>query len=319
MPSNLRTYRIGDLTLSSSLRLPELCEAPGAPADWTFVAHPARRAPKPQHAWFHRWRLPDGRLWLSLARGAHGYLLRFHRLADFELSVASRRIDGHPAPATSARTVRHLLLDQIMPLVLSEPPRLALHASAVRTPRGVVAFVGRAGVGKSTLAAALGRSGWAVLSDDCLIVDTSGGSVRAIPSYPGVRLWSDSVRALYGARRPRLHRVAEYSSKQRLDAGEAGFPFCTTPAPLIRLYVLGLPRRSPASTAAIDRMSARDALVALLRFTYHLDVEDRSAIAARFDRAAHVANAVPVRRLRVPFDLSGLGRVQDAIAADVTR
>ena len=318
MSSSVCTYRVGELVLSSNRRLPELAEVPASPAvDWTFVAHPAARRAAARARWFHRWRLPDNRLWLSLGRRPGGYLLRFHRLADFQLDVDGRRIACHPADGIAAATVRHLLLDQVMPLVLGTPPRLALHASAVRTPQGVVAFVGRAGAGKSTMAAALGRSGWAVMADDCLIVEATGsGGVRAAPSYPGLRLWGDSLRALYPAPHPRGSPVAGYSRKRRLDAGSSSLTFCSTPAPLVRLYVLGT-RRGESPAIQVEPLSPREALIELLRFTFHLDVGDRPAVAARFDGAARIARAVGMRRLRLPFGLGALGGMRAFIEAEL--
>ncbi|MDE3154721.1 MAG: hypothetical protein KGN76_06440 [Acidobacteriota bacterium] len=317
MPFSVRTYRLADLVMASNRPLPELVETGGEPADWTFVAHPSQTA-APRGHWFHQWRLPSRRLWLSLGRAAGGeYLLRFHHLADFELDVGERRIACHPTGGTAPATIRHLLLDQVMPLVLGTPPRLALHASAVRTPQGVVAFVGPAGAGKSTLAAALGRSGWDVMADDCLIVETMGaGAVQAVPSYQGLRLWQDSLRALYAGPRPRGRRVAGYTRKQRLDAAAAGLTFCSAPAPLARLYVLGRSRRT-APAVQVERLSPREAVIELLRFTFHLDVEDRPAVVARFDRAARIAERVSIRRLRFQPDLNRLDQWRAAVQADM--
>src|SRR6266511_3446308 len=132
-------YRIGNVTLSSDIAIPELAETAGRP-DWTFsVARRRVAISRPQ--WFHRWRNPGETPSLSFGRCASGYLLRFHGRADFAIDPGRRSIVGwRRAPATPT-TLRHLLLDQIMPLVLSRD-RLVLHASAVATPRGAAAFVG---------------------------------------------------------------------------------------------------------------------------------------------------------------------------------
>ena len=91
--------------------------------------------------------------------------------------------------------MRHLLLDQVMPLVLSRD-RLVLHASAVATPAGAAAFIGFTGAGKSTLAASLSAAGFPILSDDCLVIERDGRGFLARPFYPGARLWPDSVHAV---------------------------------------------------------------------------------------------------------------------------
>jgi hypothetical protein len=91
-------------------------------------------------------------------------------------------------------TFRHLLLDQVLSLVLSQSGHFVLHASAVHSNEfGTVAFVGHAGSGKSTLGGALGIRGCSVASDDCLVVADVGGTPMVVPGYPGLRLWRDSL------------------------------------------------------------------------------------------------------------------------------
>ena len=172
---------------------------------------------------FHSWRVPGrrSRPWLSIGRFADGYRLRFPDMADFEVTTAGDRITCRPVARLAASTLRHLLLDQVLPLALSRSGRLVLHASAVHIPRlGSVAFVGPTGCGKSTLAAALGLRGCQVLTDDCLVVDQSETSKKkpgsmAVPGYPGLRLWRDSARGL-GLERDAAANVAHYTAKRRL-------------------------------------------------------------------------------------------------------
>src|SRR5260370_6266608 len=74
-----------------------------------------------------------------------------------------------------------------------------LHASAVAFNERSIAFVGPAGVGKSTTAAAFARQGYGVLSDDIVALTERKGTFYALPAYPHLCLWPDSVRMLYGA------------------------------------------------------------------------------------------------------------------------
>ena len=131
-----------------------------------------------------------------------------------------------------------------------------------------------------------------------------------------MRLWNDSLRSLYGPRQPRGRRVSSYSHKRRIDAAAAGLTFWPDVTPLVRLYVLD--RRHPGRRPRVEPLSAREGLVALLRFTFHLDVEDRHAVRARFDRAARIAGTVPIRRLVLPGDLAQLDTLPPAIEADLS-
>ncbi|HVC21064.1 MAG TPA: hypothetical protein VNE16_13380 [Vicinamibacterales bacterium] len=312
----MTSYRIGPLLLSSNRPLPEVPRAPSAEPDWHF--HVCRTPPRARRdaAWFHCWRLPDGRVWLSLGRREREYLLRFTRLADFVLNEDDRRIDCYPVARTAPATVRHLLLDQVMPLVFSARPSLVLHASAVRAPAGAVGFVGLAGAGKSTLAVSLARTGWDLVSDDCLLLDADGRGVRAMPTYPSARLWDDSLRALYGTAPGRLAPVAQYTRKRRLGPGTGRFRFCEEPLPLVRLYVL-TPGRRAAAGGRLTGISRREAMVELLRFTFHLDVTDAEALAVRFRLAGQVAGQVAIRALALPSGLDGLVSVRRLLEDDL--
>ena len=48
-------------------------------------------------------------------------------------------------PGIPEVTVRHLFLDQVIPLVLSRREPIVLHASAVQTAHSVIAFAGKSG------------------------------------------------------------------------------------------------------------------------------------------------------------------------------
>ena len=64
--------------------------------------------------------------------------------------------------------IRGWQLRQVAPAVAACFERLTLHASAVVVDRGVVAFVGGSGVGKSTMAWTLTKAGAKAVSDDLL-------------------------------------------------------------------------------------------------------------------------------------------------------
>jgi hypothetical protein len=67
-----------------------------------------------------------------------------------------------------------------------------LHASAVRTQRGVVAFCGASGAGKSTIATGLRRRGYPVWADDALVLEV-GARIGALALPFVVRLRRESA------------------------------------------------------------------------------------------------------------------------------
>ncbi|TAJ26289.1 MAG: hypothetical protein EPO64_06630, partial [Nitrospirae bacterium] len=166
-------YRVCGLTLASNVSFPELSPAlepePPTAESNVLVRFSARHIPLPTPShWLPSKGLPNEEPedpWLSCAKIEQGYLLRFHKLADFTVDAEGREIVGVPEADTSPDTLRHLLLDNVLPLALTLQGHDTLHATAVLTTQGVCAFIGPSGAGKSTLAASFLFAGYPVLSD----------------------------------------------------------------------------------------------------------------------------------------------------------
>src|SRR5215471_18134727 len=212
MPS----YNICNIALESDLNLPELEAAKTHTPGIRFLMSRTALRDDWDCERLHTWTLPDGTPWLEIGRQARGYLLRFEELVDFVVSRDARKIVCYADSDIPSETVRHLLLDQVLPLVLSSQGQLVVHGSAVLTPTGTIAFVGDSGSGKSTLASSFIEEGMAILTDDCLLLEENEGCLTAVPSYPGVRLWPKVVDAMLGMARD-LAEVAHYTEKKRLN------------------------------------------------------------------------------------------------------
>jgi len=315
------TYRWCDLAICTNFELPELSGAGGSPEtsnQWHVTLESGAPPERPHREWFHHWEFPDGRKWVAFARDEGGYLLRFPGLADFDIVPSARTIGGYPHPATPLHTVRHLLLDQVLPLVAGGRDQLALHGSAVAIGPGAVVFLGGSGYGKSTLAARLARPGRAVVTDDCCLVTRTASGFHVVPSYPGVRLGPDSVSDIFGDADREYASVAHYTTKVRV-AGEGphDLRFHAGGLPLTRIYVIGsMAELHAATSVAIERRTTRAALLDLLNYTFYLDVGDPVRLREGFQLAADVALRHDVRSLVFPWDLSKSGAVAEAILSD---
>ncbi|HYT76930.1 MAG TPA: hypothetical protein VEL79_19405 [Vicinamibacterales bacterium] len=298
------------MTIASELPLPELLRSARTNAEWS-IAVDTVGVSRVSAEWFREWRLPGGKLWLSIGRIPNGYLLRFRDYADFTICTNPNRIVVHPVDAHQ-ETLRHLLIDQVLPLALSRRGHLVLHASAVHLPGvGAVGFVGATGRGKSTLAAALAHGGAQILTDDCLAIDFRGGAAYAVPGYPGLRLWPGAAAGpLLGV--TANSRVAHYSRKRRLARGPLRFYGRRS---RLRVLFLLSARAAAGAPVAVRRVRAPARLMGLLRFAYLLDVEDRKDLTAAFSALARVATGVPVLRLRLRHGHSRLPEAADRIRA----
>ena len=298
-------YRAYGRVLESDQPLPELDAASAGRADLRLVWNATVHAP-PGARWSTLWRFSSGEPWVTAARASNAHHFRFGRLAEFRVSAAL--IEMAPRGRVADATLRHLLLDQALPLALAAQGALVVHASAVSLQGRAALFAGRAGAGKSTLAALLARDGAPILADDGVLLEESAEGLRAVPSYPGLRLFSDSSAA--AALKPARIEVSDDSTKRRVVQAMRPDMFQSAAAPLGRIYVL-----SDGPALSIDRVTRRDAAIEILRHAYRADIDDAHALRRQLDAIAGVSSALDVWILTRPRDFSKAAEVARAVAA----
>jgi hypothetical protein len=314
-------YRAYGLILKSDVPLPELVPALRSDhGERPHIAVRLARRPRKQSPpieFVAETLLHGGEPWRRIWRTGGGFAVIFPGLARFELNAAGDRIVcTRRSGGVAIRTIRHLLLDHVMPLMLSLRGREALHATAIATQAGVCAFIAPAGTGKSTLAGAFCRAGFVSLADDCLALFDCG-AISAVPAYPGLRLWNDTAAAL-GIEDDGGPTVAHYTPKRRAFplANPRDFPLA--PIPLARIYRL---ERSDGGASAgfvrIESISPRDALLELVQASFPLDITDQSALARHFRFMERVVEMVPIRRLVIPRGFDLLDEAREAVLADL--
>lgn len=318
-PSSARQYLAYGLYIASDLPIPELEPVPSrdsSPDIHVRFLGDRRRYPEDLR-WVFRSDLDPGTRGWRCARIPAGYLVRFPDLADFSIGLDGRDITCRATTLDPCDDMlRHLVLDQVMPLNIKLQGRETLHATAVFTPHGVCAFIGPSGSGKSTIAAAFLNAGHAVICDDCLVLSCED-LVRAVPGYPGVRLWDDAVSALengVGTPSP----VAGSTRKRRWGQRLGREHGTSDDRPLTRIYRLMWPSagRGPSSRV-LEPIAAREAFMELVAATFRLDITDRGMLAREFLVLGRVARSVPMRRLWLTDDLLSEA-AREAVLQDVS-
>ncbi|MCB0129885.1 MAG: hypothetical protein KDD78_03520 [Caldilineaceae bacterium] len=291
--------------------MPELCAVgpDHAPADWIFYGKEPVSSLTAAVGLVHRWPARDHAAALMLFARPHGFLLQFPGLADFEIDPEKGTVVAHPLHSTNVETVRHLLLDQVLPRLLAHQGQFILHASAVKVMAKAIAFVGESGIGKSTLAAGFHMAGDPVLSDDGLSLTWSQAAVFAQPTYPSLRLWPASIAQL-GERPFLLAPMAHYSDKRRVSLAPT---VEEEPLALAAIVVLERLPDTSAPGIAVSPLSARDGCMQLVRNSFQLDVTDHVRAAAILNAAAHVVERVPVYHMTYRHDFAALPAVRAAI------
>ena len=189
----MHSYRVAGLVVASEIDLPGLivpAEDGGTP-DVTI-----RLAPVPA-------RLEDAatvRPTFEIA--GDRFLLRIRGIARFLLR-AGREMTVEPEAGTAPADIAIFITGTVFGILLHQRGQVVLHASAVNVNGRAVLFCGASGAGKSTMAAALGQRGYAMLTDDaCAITTVSGGTPLAQPDGRRLKLWKRAIDKLdLGARR----------------------------------------------------------------------------------------------------------------------
>lgn len=295
------TYLAFGRVLASDLELPELPRASGASPPHLVIRRCARVEPPRDVRWTPVWEAGDDGSGVWYARYGSDVFLKYDGLAH--VRVAGSVIEL--ASDADAEPLRHVLLDQLLPLALASAGEIVLHASAVEVDEAALVFTGEARSGKSTLAAALAAAGARVLADDAVLMDARGAEVWAVPSYPGLRLWPDAVEH-FGALEYGVSSWTAGSSKRRFVVA-SGDP--AAPRRVAAAYVL----RRATSGAGVAPISRRDAAVELVRHAFTPDVASRDARREQVDRAVRAAARLDLWTLDIDRDLSRV----DAVARHV--
>ena len=145
------------------------------------------------------------------------------------------------------------LLGPIIAFVLRLRGLITVHSSAVAINGHAAMFVGRAGIGKSTTAAAFALAGYPVLTDDVAAVVPSESGMRVLPSYPRVRLWDDAVTGLLGSAEA-LPLLTPTWDKRYLPLNSAHGEFAEDPLPIAAMYLLR-DREAEMSAPRIEPLS----------------------------------------------------------------
>ena len=183
--------------------------------------------------------------------------------------------------------VRAFLLGIVWRVLGWQRGLLPLHASSVARGPDLHAFVGGAGAGKSTLAAALARHGYALFTDDVLLLDPASFDAGPLGHGHGdLRLCRRSM-ALTGSRADGAGRARRGVPKWYAVPVRSG-PRCA--GRLRTVHVL-----SYRNDCRVERLTGGRALLALNRAVYM--PEQGAAIAGRRRILRWLAGVVPHTRV----------------------
>ena len=240
----------------------------------------------------------------GLSFGPDGAILRIQDVATY-LIRDGLEVVVDAALGASARNVRLYLLGSAMGVLLHQKALLPLHANAVEIDGSAVAFMGRAGVGKSTLASFFHDRGNRVIADDVCVLefDERGGRPRVHPGLPRIRLWKDALER--SGRDPADYELSFSGdeSYQKFDV-----PISLERSSADALDLAGVYLLSDGDSLKITRLTGVDAVEAVFSNTYRgFAVSELGRSKLHFESALKLVRSTPIFRLersRNPSDMT---------------
>lgn len=250
------------------------------------------------------WREEDG----SVA--AYGYTVRGEQFLQMP-GVAIYRLNpgqfvcAAPETGVDAETVTDSYRRSALPMSLQLRGMEVLHASGVDSDRGVTAICGRSTMGKSTIAYALSRRGYALWADDAIAVQPEDNSVSCLPLPGAIRL-RPSSRKYFEAER-KLHAITALPLSQRSR-------------PLASILVIErMTRAATLVNPSLEPICGAPALREILPHAHCFTLRNRQRKQTMLQQYASIADRVPVFRLVYGTGLKILPAVLDLIEQEILR
>jgi hypothetical protein len=194
-------------------------------------------------------------------------------------------------------------------LALDQRGMFLLHASAVNIGDACIAFMGRSGWGKSTMAAYMQAQGFPIIADDTVVIDfPAPEQVVVQPAFSQIKLWPDVVQALNGL--PKAERQPISSLTKHVYSLE--LPYSPIPVPLKGIFLLGI-----GEALAIESLNTLEGFKALLVNSYIGNLWSRQidplAVMNRkrghLSQCTHIAEVIPIYCLKRPWQLADLPNI----------
>jgi hypothetical protein len=226
---------------------------------------------------------------VSIWRDSDRYVLDIREIGRFSVARNGTRIQ---TIATLDEVAPHIISQTVLgpPLVLALALQgvWCLHASAVRYGEQAIAIMGESGSGKSTLAEYANRlQGTSRVADDIFPIACENGALHAYPYFPQLKFPPEEQPALGIP-----HRIPVQWICILRESGDSG-------------------------EISIQRLSTREAALALVRHTVASRLFDRALLAQHFEFCVRAAIAVGFLRLSYPRQYHCLPDVWQAIVHQI--
>jgi hypothetical protein len=273
-------------------------------------AEPHERAPRPPDD-----EGPDVQIWLNRKGGVvawgfrHSglYWMAWPNLATYGFRVGESSIAAYPEPGAPVDVIWDTYRRVVLPMALQVNGWEALHASAVMTRRGVVAFCAVSETGKSTIAYGLRRRGFPQWSDDGVVFGVDHQAILSVPLPFEVRLRPGS-RTMFGEHVSTPNRPLDNTPGEQIH---------TDPQPLAAICVLTRSESGSNDHPRISDLPPATAFRSILAHAHEFDPSDADRRARMMQAYLTLVDRVPMREVTFSPDRERLHLLLDTICEGV--
>ncbi|AKD55563.1 phosphoenolpyruvate carboxykinase (ATP) [Spirosoma radiotolerans] len=229
-----------------------------------------------------------------------GILLNWAGIGRFK--IAAGNTITYQNEGADAGTLRLFLLSEVIGLVLYQRGLFLLHGSAVQVGHDAAVYLGIPGAGKSTTAAAFGKAGHTVLTDDLVAIQLIDNNPFVVPAFGQYKIWKNTVDGLAfdeSVLEPSFEGATKYLVNQPL----ATFP--RNPVPL-RSITLLYPQNSRKRSEPIRPLLAPVEL--LKHFPLPIQLLTGTYLQTHFQQALRIAQVAAINQLKRPNGFDALER-----------
>ena len=226
--------------------------------------------------------------------------LKIRGLVNFRISKGNQISFSKENNNVKSNDVKTFLLGSVFGAILIQRNLLVLHGNALEKNGKAIICAGPTGAGKSTLAYALVKKGWKLLSDDLVVVNDD---LEVLPGIPRIKLWQDATKA-FKINTKNLSRVRDKIEKFIWEPAEN--QISRNQVKLSKIFVLSNQTPTKLEEDVITRIESEKISILMLRnnsfrprFVKGLNKEGEN-----FLKLAKLQKILPIYKMNLPKKIS---------------
>ena len=249
-----------------------------------------------------------------LQRADGSFYALWEGLGQFVVSNCGTRIWAQPGPDVAMQSFQVYLLGQALSFALIRRGFEPIHGTAVERNGLAVAFLGKSGFGKSTLAASFLEDGFRLVTDDLLLLIPDGPVVRAQPGPPRIKLVPGPAADHFNSL---INAVPMNAWSEKLVIPLSDVQHVESAVQLLAIYVLDPPEEAASDERiTVTPIAGGQAFTALVANTFNARVTDPVRLRQQLLSNTAALRHLQVQRLRYPRRMECLADVRSTIIAE---